>query len=104
MIDVDNFKLFNDATGTWWATGCSRAWARILTTSLRRSDVGRPLRRATEFIAVLPDTDAEAAGSSWWRGTQLTGSSPFLVDDGRSIPLIDELRRGNLPLRRPQRR
>ncbi len=86
MIDVDNFKLFNDAYGHVVGDRVLQGVARILTTSLRRSDVVARYG-GDEFIAVLPDTDAEAAVQLVERVRNSLEDSPFLVDDGRTIPL-----------------
>jgi diguanylate cyclase (GGDEF)-like protein/putative nucleotidyltransferase with HDIG domain len=86
MIDVDNFKLFNDAHGHVVGDQVLREVARILTTTLRRSDI---IARygGDEFIAALPDTDAEAAVQLAERVRMALKESPFLVDDGRAIPV-----------------
>jgi diguanylate cyclase (GGDEF)-like protein/PAS domain S-box-containing protein/putative nucleotidyltransferase with HDIG domain len=86
MIDVDNFKLFNDAYGHVVGDRVLQGVARILTTSLRRSDIVARYG-GDEFIAVLPATDAEAAVHLVERVRNSLEDSPFLVEDGRTIPL-----------------
>lgn len=86
MIDVDNFKLFNDAYGHVVGDRVLQGVSRILTTSLRRSDVVARYG-GDEFIAVLPETDAEAAVHLVERVRNSLEDSPFLVEDGRTVPL-----------------
>ena len=61
MIDVDNFKRFNDDFGHQAGDVCLMAVARAIDATLRRpaDAVGR--YGGEEFIAVLPDTDAAGA-------------------------------------------
>jgi diguanylate cyclase (GGDEF)-like protein/putative nucleotidyltransferase with HDIG domain len=86
MIDVDNFKLFNDAYGHVAGDRVLQGVSRTLTTSLRRSDV---IARygGDEFVAILPDASAEAAVQLVERIRTSLEDSPFLVGDGRMVPL-----------------
>ena len=61
MIDLDNFKAFNDQHGHWKADEMLREFGRLL-----KSCVGRPGDVAAryggeEFAVILPDTDAKSA-------------------------------------------
>ncbi len=86
MIDVDNFKLFNDAHGHVVGDQVLQEVARILTAALRRSDI---IARygGDEFIAALPDTDAEAAVQLVERVRVALRESPFVVGGHNAIPL-----------------
>jgi diguanylate cyclase (GGDEF)-like protein/putative nucleotidyltransferase with HDIG domain len=86
MIDVDNFKLFNDAYGHVVGDRVLQGVARILSTSLRRYDVTARYG-GDEFVAVLPDANAETAVKLVERVRQALEDSPFLVGEGRTIPL-----------------
>jgi len=60
MMDVDNFKLFNDAHGHVTGDRVLQTAARSLSGSLRRSDVAARCG-GDEFVAILSDCDAEEA-------------------------------------------
>ena len=86
MIDVDNFKLFNDAYGHAVGDRALQGLARVLNVSLRRTDaVSR--YGGDEFIAVLPDASAEASVHLVERIRTLLESSPFDVGSGRMVPI-----------------
>ncbi len=86
MIDVDNFKLVNDAYGHAVGDRALQAVARALNTSLRRSDaVAR--YGGDEFIALLPDSSCEASIQLVKRIRATLESTPFDVGDGRTVPI-----------------
>ena len=60
MMDVDNFKLFNDAHGHVTGDRVLQTAARSLTRSLRRSDVAARCG-GDEFVAILADCDTAEA-------------------------------------------
>jgi len=86
MIDVDNFKLFNDAYGHLIGDVVLKRVARILDTSLRRSDVvGR--YGGDEFVVLLPNTGAEAAVQLVERVRKGLEESPIDIGKGCLVPL-----------------
>ena len=86
MIDVDNFKLFNDAYGHAVGDRALQQVARALNTSLRRSDaVAR--YGGDEFIAVLPDSSPEASVTLVKRIRATLETTPFDVGGGRIVPI-----------------
>jgi diguanylate cyclase (GGDEF)-like protein len=62
MLDLDRFKLVNDAYGHWSGDMVIKALALVLRQRLRRPDVvGR--YGGEEFAVIMPDTEATAAGT-----------------------------------------
>jgi diguanylate cyclase (GGDEF)-like protein len=61
MIDVDNFKAYNDAYGHDAGDECLRQVASTIQASMRRSADFAARYGGEEFVCVLPDTDREGA-------------------------------------------
>ena len=61
MIDIDNFKDYNDTYGHSAGDDCIRAVAESLTKSVTRADDFIVRYGGDEFAAVLPNTDEEGA-------------------------------------------
>ncbi|MEO5733494.1 MAG: GGDEF domain-containing protein [Rubrivivax sp.] len=60
LMDLDHFKLFNDTYGHDAGDRVLQCFATLLTHTLRRSDI--VVRHGgEEFVAVMPDIDAEGA-------------------------------------------
>jgi diguanylate cyclase (GGDEF)-like protein/PAS domain S-box-containing protein/putative nucleotidyltransferase with HDIG domain len=82
MMDIDNFKLFNDAYGHVTGDKVLQMAARSLTSALRRSDDAARCG-GDEFVAILPECDVPAAlrllervrGSLQRRSLQVGGQS-----------------------------
>ena len=85
-IDVDNFKLFNDAYGHAVGDQVLQRVASSLTASLRKSDViGRI--GGDEFMAVLPDSDAHSAFTLIERFRVFLAEQSFRVESGENVPI-----------------
>ena len=62
MIDVDNFKAYNDHYGHPAGDDCLRLVAELASATLRRPPDTAARFGGEEFIALLPGTDGRAAG------------------------------------------
>jgi diguanylate cyclase (GGDEF)-like protein/putative nucleotidyltransferase with HDIG domain len=87
MMDLDNFKLFNDVHGHPVGDQVLKQVARVLKAECRKFDiVGR--YGGDEFIAVLPDTDRETAVEVARHLHERTTQEGFLPpEDNRTIPV-----------------
>jgi len=86
MMDLDNFKIFNDTYGHPVGDDVLREVARHLSAALRLSDiVGR--YGGDEFAAILPDTDGQGSVELAHRLRASVYDNPFESPDGLPIPL-----------------
>ena len=86
MMDLDNFKLFNDTYGHPVGDDVLRQVGSHSSAALRASDVvGR--YGGDEFVAILPDTDGPGAVELAHRLRAFIYDHPFESPDGLPIPL-----------------
>jgi diguanylate cyclase (GGDEF)-like protein/PAS domain S-box-containing protein len=86
MMDLDNFKLFNDTYGHACGDQVLQRVAGILDKSLRRGDfVGR--YGGDEFLALLPDTDAANALATIGRVKETLDKASWSQDGESAVPL-----------------
>jgi len=87
MLDVDNFKSFNDGHGHLAGDGILRRVATALRESGRENDVaGR--YGGDEFAVVLPGAGRAAAEAVLMRIARSVREQPYLTRDGTAIPLV----------------
>jgi diguanylate cyclase (GGDEF)-like protein len=80
MMDMDNFKFFNDTRGHLVGDEALRHAAGVFRKALRVSDIiGR--YGGDEFLAVLPETGREAAEQVGQRIVSLLAEHPFHLTD-----------------------
>jgi diguanylate cyclase (GGDEF)-like protein/putative nucleotidyltransferase with HDIG domain len=86
MIDVDGFKLFNDAHGHLAGDAVLTAVAGALLSRTREGDlVGR--YGGDEFLLVLPNTDADGAVAQAERLLEATNLLSWTAPDGTKVPI-----------------
>ena len=86
MMDLDNFKLFNDTYGHASGDQVLQDVATILGKAVRRGDfVGR--YGGDEFLALLPDTDAQKALKTIERVKQTLDEFGWSPDGQSEVPL-----------------
>jgi diguanylate cyclase (GGDEF)-like protein/PAS domain S-box-containing protein len=87
MMDLDNFKLFNDTYGHVVGDQVLQKVSSILGSAVRRADlVGR--YGGDEFVAVLPDTDTIGAMRTVERIRRTMRESGFKADGGSPVPVF----------------
>lgn len=85
LLDLDHFKKINDAHGHLAGDAALCHFARLVGSSLRRSDIfGR--YGGEEFVAVMPGAGAQEARAAAERLRKLVAEHPFVVD-GATISL-----------------
>lgn len=86
MMDLNNFKFFNDTYGHPTGDEVLRTVARYLSEICRESDVvGR--YGGDEFIALLPETSSEGARDFAGRVAARLNEHHFQADSGARIPI-----------------
>jgi diguanylate cyclase (GGDEF)-like protein/PAS domain S-box-containing protein len=85
MMDVDNFKLFNDTHGHVIGDRVLQAATQALNRSLRHCDVAAR-GGGDEFLAILPECDAETSRALLERVKATLESESFQID-GQTIPI-----------------
>jgi diguanylate cyclase (GGDEF)-like protein/putative nucleotidyltransferase with HDIG domain len=86
MMDLDNFKLFNDTYGHPAGDTVLREIASVLSEATRDSDVlGR--YGGDEFVALLPETGADGALTLAERFRAAMASRPFVPQGGPAVPI-----------------
>jgi diguanylate cyclase (GGDEF)-like protein len=86
MMDIDNFKLFNDTHGHPEGDRVLRQLARVMKKSFKKGDIiGR--YGGDEFMAILPKTDREAAILCANRLLETASGEGFQVRHGQPVPL-----------------
>ncbi len=86
LLDVDNFKFFNDDYGHLAGDGILRRIAADLCKNARRGGVaGR--HGGDEFVVVLPGADRAIAEDILARIARAVSEKPYAAPDGTAIPL-----------------
>ncbi len=86
MLDLDDFKLVNDAFGHLYGDQMLVHVAELIRGALRLSDV--PARYGgDEFTVILPETHREGAARVAERLLEAFRSSPFVADGRQSLPV-----------------
>lgn len=86
MMDLDNFKLFNDTYGHPAGDRVLREIASVLSETVRASDVlGR--YGGDEFVAVIPETGAEGAIRMAERVRLAMAGHAFVPRNGQAVPI-----------------
>lgn len=86
IMDLDNFKLFNDVYGHAVGDEVLRQAAAVFKRVLRRSDVvGR--QGGDEFMAILPDTATASAVECFRHVREAMSCAAFCADGQHPVPL-----------------
>jgi diguanylate cyclase (GGDEF)-like protein/PAS domain S-box-containing protein len=87
MMDIDNFKLFNDTYGHACGDKVLQHISAVLSRSVRRGDtVGR--YGGDEFVALLPNTDAEGAARTIERIQETLGEVDYFAEGDSAVPVF----------------
>lgn len=84
MVDVDNFKRYNDRYGHLTGDDVLRTLAELITKTTRQADVAARYG-GEEFMVILPETPLENAVALAERLRRRVRSEVFVVRDGRSV-------------------
>lgn len=86
MMDMDEFKLFNDTYGHPVGDQVLRNVASLLVRTARASDI---IARygGDEFVAILPETDTDSAVIMAERLRSVLAEHPYTALDGTAVPL-----------------
>lgn len=86
IIDLDDFKLFNDTYGHPAADRVLVQVSRLLLQLKRGPDIlGR--YGGDEFVAILPETDAQGAMALAERLRAALASNPYIAPNGLTVPV-----------------
>ena len=86
MIDVDGFKLLNDAYGHPAGDSVLTQMARLLEKQTRATDVVARYG-GDEFLLLLPETTAAEAGALAEKLRRAVSEAPYVTKEGERIPL-----------------
>lgn len=86
MVDIDNFKLFNDTLGHMTGDRVLQRIARVLMTTCRSTDqIGR--YGGDEFLIVMPETDFKEAEFLAQRVLQAVDKEKVVVGESQFLPI-----------------
>lgn len=84
FIDLDRFKRVNDAHGHVAGDKVLREFAALIAANLRKRDVVARFG-GEEFVALLPDTDADSAAYRAETLRAAVEAHPFMLDNGTTV-------------------
>lgn len=84
LLDLDHFKAVNDSFGHQAGDAVLQRFSRLLTQTLRRSDVVCR-HGGEEFVALMPAVDLAGAQTTLQRLLEVC-RQPYTTDEGKSLP------------------